>query len=42
MDLVGPMPLTSGQKKFLIVSVDYFSKWVEAEPLSSITEKVII
>ena len=27
------------QLKFLIVGIDYFTKWVEAEPLATITEK---
>ncbi|GAV84767.1 rve domain-containing protein/RVT_3 domain-containing protein [Cephalotus follicularis] len=39
MDFVGPLPLALGQRKFLIVVVDYFTKWVEAEPLATITEK---
>ena len=25
--------------KFLVVSIDYFIKWVEAEPLASITQQ---
>ncbi|GAV72418.1 rve domain-containing protein [Cephalotus follicularis] len=31
--------MATGQRKFLIVAVDYFTKWVEAEPLATITEK---
>jgi hypothetical protein len=27
--------------KFLVVGIDYFTKWVEAEPLTTITEKNI-
>ena len=27
--------------KFLVVGIDYFTKWVEAEPLATITEKNI-
>ncbi|XP_073039030.1 uncharacterized protein [Primulina eburnea] len=38
MDIVGPFPIAWAQKKFLLVAVDYFSKWVEAEPLANITE----
>ncbi|XP_073049467.1 uncharacterized protein [Primulina eburnea] len=30
------------QKKFLLVVVDYFSKWVEAEPLAKITQKEVL
>ncbi|KAL0401635.1 UNVERIFIED_CONTAM: hypothetical protein Slati_4193400 [Sesamum latifolium] len=38
MDIVGPFPLAVGQRKFLLVAIDYFTKWVEAEPLARITE----
>ncbi|XP_031124269.1 uncharacterized protein K02A2.6-like [Ipomoea triloba] len=38
MDLIGPFPKGVGGLKFIIVAVDYFTKWVEAEPLASITE----
>ncbi|XP_073137630.1 uncharacterized protein [Henckelia pumila] len=39
MDLVGPFSLAVGQRKFLIVVVDYFIKWVEAKPFAKISEK---
>ncbi|KZV35137.1 hypothetical protein F511_06843 [Dorcoceras hygrometricum] len=42
MDLVGPFPQATGQRKFLIVAVDYFTKWVEAEPLARISEREVI
>ncbi|KAL0454009.1 UNVERIFIED_CONTAM: hypothetical protein Slati_0740100 [Sesamum latifolium] len=35
----GPFPLATGQRKFLLVAIDYFTKWVEAEPLARITEE---
>ncbi|KAL0437651.1 UNVERIFIED_CONTAM: protein NYNRIN [Sesamum radiatum] len=38
IDIVGPVPLAPGQKKFLLVAIDYFTKWVEAEPLARITQ----
>ncbi|XXG78142.1 hypothetical protein AAC387_Pa08g2147 [Persea americana] len=38
LDIVGPLHRTPGNKRWLIVATDYFTKWVEAEPLSSITE----
>jgi len=41
MDLLGPFPAAVGQKKFLIVAIDYFTKWVEAEPLARITDKQV-
>ncbi|KAK9049882.1 hypothetical protein SSX86_031149 [Deinandra increscens subsp. villosa] len=37
IDIVGPFPEAAGRVKFLIVAVDYFTKWVEAKPLASIT-----
>ncbi|XP_073131756.1 uncharacterized protein [Henckelia pumila] len=38
MDIVGPFPPAPAQKKFLLVAIDYFSKWVEAKVLARITE----
>lgn len=37
IDILGPFPQAKGQVKFLIVAIDYFSKWIEAEPLARIT-----
>ncbi|CAL9121302.1 unnamed protein product, partial [Musa textilis] len=37
MDLLGPFPPASGQRRYIIVGIDYFTKWVEAEPLATIT-----
>ena len=37
IDLLGPFHIAPGQLKFLIVAVDYFTKWIEAEPTATIT-----
>ena len=39
IDLIGSLPTGKGGVKYAIVAVDYFTKWVEAEPLASITAK---
>jgi len=37
VNIVGPMPIRKGSRKFLVVAVDYFTKWAEAEELAAIT-----
>ncbi|XP_075636865.1 uncharacterized protein LOC142609124 [Castanea sativa] len=39
LDIMGLFPIAMIQLKFLIVGIDYFTKWVEAEALATITEK---
>ena len=36
---MGPFPIAMRQLKFLVVSIDYFTKWVEAEALAIIIKK---
>ena len=38
---VGILPMGKGQCKFIVVEVDYFTKWVEAEPLATTTEQKV-
>ena len=38
IDVVGPLPQGKGQVKFLLVAIDYFTKWVEVEALAIITK----
>ena len=38
LNIVGPFPKAVGNKKFLLVCTDYFTKWVEAEPLGNIKD----
>ena len=41
IDIVGPLPLGKGQVKFLLVAIDYFTKWVKAGALVTITKAKI-
>jgi hypothetical protein len=38
LDIVGPLPRAPGNRRWLIVATDYFTKWVEAEPLVHIAD----
>ena len=38
IDIMGPFPLGKKQLKFLIMAINYFTKWVEAEPIMMIIE----
>ena len=33
LDIIGPFPTAVRQLKFLVVGIDYFTKWVEAEEI---------
>ena len=41
LDILRPLPIRKGQCKFVIVVVDYFTKWVKVEPLATIIEQKI-
>ena len=41
MNILGPFSPGKGQVKFLIVAVDYFTKWIEAKPLATITAQQV-
>ena len=38
LDIVGSFPKAVGNKKYLLVGTDYFTKWVEVEPLANIKD----
>ena len=37
IDLVGPMPPTTGGRCMMIMTTDYLTKWVEVEPMTTTT-----
>jgi hypothetical protein len=39
LDIVGPLPTAQGNLKFTFVAVEYFTKWIEARTVSTITSK---
>jgi hypothetical protein len=41
MDIVGPLPTAQGNFKFVVVEVEYFTKWIEARPVATITSATI-
>lgn len=41
MEISGPFPLAKGLVKFLLVAVDYFTKWTKAEPLAKISARQV-
>ncbi|XP_074323716.1 uncharacterized protein LOC141660626 [Apium graveolens] len=41
MYIFGPYSVASGQRKFILVAIDYFTKWIGAKALAKITTKKI-
>ncbi|CAF4360607.1 unnamed protein product [Rotaria sp. Silwood2] len=41
IDMMGPFPTTSRQKRSLLVVVDYFTRWIELFPMRTTTSKDI-
>jgi ribonuclease HI len=39
LDIVGPLPTAQGNLKFTFVAVEYFTKWIKARAVSTITSK---
>ena len=38
LDILGPFPRATGNRRFVLVAVDYFTKWAEAEALANIRD----
>ncbi|XP_021748050.1 uncharacterized protein LOC110713912 [Chenopodium quinoa] len=41
LDILGPFPDAPHLKRWLIVGIDYFSKWIKAEAAANITEQTV-
>jgi ribonuclease HI len=41
LDLLGPLPPALGNLRYVVVAVEYFSKWIEAKPLATITSVTV-
>jgi hypothetical protein len=41
LDLLGPLPPAQENWKYVVVAVEYFSKWIEAKPLATITSATV-
>ena len=42
MDVIGPITLKSSNgHRFILVAIDYFTKWVEAESYARVTKEVV-
>jgi hypothetical protein len=41
LDLLGPLPPAQGNLKYVVVAVEYFSKWIEAKSLATITLGIV-
>ena len=38
LDIIGPFPKAIRNKRWLLVDTNYFTKWVETEPLANIKD----
>lgn len=42
IDLVGPMKCEDGSKKYVLITIDHFTKWTEASILSNAQASVVV
>ena len=43
IDMIGPItPKASNGHRFILVAIDYFTKWVEASSYASVTKGVVV
>ena len=39
--MVGPLPPSQEGNKFVVVAIEYFTRWIEAKPLTKITLETV-
>ena len=37
--MIGPFPRAKGNLQYAVVALEYYSKWIEANPLTAVTSK---
>src|SRR6266545_4845732 len=41
IDIVGPLPITREGNRYIVVAMDYFSRWPEARPLKAANAETV-
>jgi hypothetical protein len=41
LDLLGPLLPAQGNLRYVVVAIEYFSKWIEVKPLATITSVTV-
>ena len=42
IDIVGPLPITREGNRYIVVAIDYFSRWPEARPLKTANAETVV
>jgi hypothetical protein len=42
MDIKGPLHLSKGRNRYILVIIDHFTNWIEAAPLKTLTAQEVI
>ena len=41
IDIIGKLPLTQGNFQYAVVAVEYFTKWIEAKPVTNMASFIM-
>ena len=42
VDIVGPLPITREGNRYIVVAMDYFSRWPEARPFKAANVNTVV